>query len=64
MGTEKAAGEVTVALDGSDLAQVEPIEPPKGQRRLDLDKGKIHMSDDFDAPLEDFEEALDSSSFP
>ena len=36
----------------------ENIETPKNERRFDKFKGKIIMADDFDEPLEDFNEYM------
>ncbi|MBI4861729.1 MAG: type II toxin-antitoxin system Phd/YefM family antitoxin [Candidatus Riflebacteria bacterium] len=53
------------ALDGEDvviargkepLVRLVPIARPKPARIIGDCKGKIRMSDDFDAPLDDFEE--------
>lgn len=53
-----AGGDVVIGRAGSALVRLVPVEAPKGNRRFDIDKGKIRIADDFDAPLEDFEEAF------
>ena len=40
---------------GRPVAELRPIAAPKGIR-FGMDAGKITMSDDFDAPLEDFKD--------
>jgi prevent-host-death family protein len=49
-----AAGEeITIAKAGVPVARLVPVEPPKGKRKLGIDRGKIFIADDFDAPLPD-----------
>ena len=45
--------EVLISDNGRPVARVSPIEAPPSPRKPGLDKGKIWMSDDFDAPLPD-----------
>lgn len=59
-----AGGEVVIGRAGSALVRLVPVEAPKGKRKLDLDQGKIHIADDFNEPLEDFEDALHGSPDP
>jgi prevent-host-death family protein len=48
-----AAGEVIVIAKGSvPLARLVPIHS-RARRELGRDRGALHMSDDFDAPLDD-----------
>lgn len=48
-----AAGgeEVIIARNGKPLVRLVPWAPAPAQRRPGTLKGKIHMGDDFDAPL-------------
>lgn len=49
-----AAGEeITIAKAGVPVARLVPIEPKTGKRKLGIDRGKIWIADDFDAPLPD-----------
>ena len=47
--------DVVIARAGKPVARLTRLEPKKRAIRFGLLKGKIHISDDFDAPLpEDF----------
>jgi prevent-host-death family protein len=49
-----AAGEeITIAKAGVPVARLVPIEPKIAKRKLGIDRGKIWIADDFDAPLPD-----------
>ena len=50
-----AAGEeVTIARSGVPVARLVPVEPEKTKiRPLGMDRGRIWIADDFDAPLPD-----------
>jgi len=49
-----AAGEeITIAKAGVPVARLVPIEPKIARRELGIDRGKIWIADDFDAPLPD-----------
>jgi prevent-host-death family protein len=50
-----AAGEeVTIARSGVPVARLVAVEPQKNKiRPLGMDRGKIWVADDFDAPLPD-----------
>lgn len=49
-----AAGEeITIAKAGVPVARLVPIEPRVAKRKLGIDRGKIWIADDFDAPLPD-----------
>ena len=51
---EVAAGaEVIIAKAGKPMARLVPIAPAATQKRFGLLKGKIKVSDDFNAPLDD-----------
>lgn len=46
--------EVTIARSGVPVARLVPIEPKKDDvRPLGMDRGKVWVADDFDAPLPD-----------
>jgi prevent-host-death family protein len=45
--------EVTIARAGVPVARLVPIEMKKKVRPLGMDRGKIWIADDFDAPLPD-----------
>ena len=49
---QRVAGgeEITIANAGTPVAKLVPVESGKAKRELDIDKGKIWISDDFDAP--------------
>lgn len=52
---QAARGEDVILTDGGEpIAKVIPITRAKGIREFGSAKGLIRMSDDFDAPLEDF----------
>ncbi len=44
-------GEVVIAKAGRPVARLVPIEKPAGRRKLGALKGRLHIPDDFDAPL-------------
>ena len=46
----EAGGEIILARAGKPVARLVPIRS-SGRRRLGRWKGKVEMSDDFDAPL-------------
>jgi prevent-host-death family protein len=47
-----AAGEeIIIAKAGKPVARLVQIQPAKAARRFGKLKGKIHIADDFDAPL-------------
>jgi len=49
-----AAGEeVTIAKAGIPVARLVPIEPKAGKKTLGIDRGRIWVAEDFDAPLPD-----------
>jgi prevent-host-death family protein len=49
---EVAAGEeIIIAKAGKPLARLVPLEKPDVRKTFGMLKGKIWMSDDFDAPL-------------
>jgi prevent-host-death family protein len=45
--------EITIARAGVPVARLIAVAPAK--RRLGIDKGKIWIADDFDAPIPEFE---------
>lgn len=51
---EVAAGaEIIIAKAGKPMARLAPLAAPIRKKRLGLLKGKIKVSDDFNAPLDD-----------
>ena len=48
----EAGEELTIAKAGRPVARLVPIAAP-GKRPLGLDRGKVWIADDFDAPLSD-----------
>jgi prevent-host-death family protein len=47
-----AAGEeITIAKAGVPVARLVPIEPKMAKRQPGIDRGRIWISDDFDAPV-------------
>lgn len=49
-----AAGEeVTIARAGTPVARLVPVETKNKVRPLGMDRGRIWIADDFDAPLPD-----------
>ena len=50
-------GEDIIIANGKEpLIRLVPVEGKEPQRTIGLFEGKISMSDDFDAPLDDFKE--------
>ncbi len=50
-----ALGEhVVITKDQIPVAELVPVAPPVAQPTFGSAKGMVRMSDDFDAPLEDF----------
>ena len=47
--------EVIIARDNKPLVKLVPLEPRR-QRKPGSAQGQVRMSDDFDAPLDDFSE--------
>jgi antitoxin (DNA-binding transcriptional repressor) of toxin-antitoxin stability system len=48
--------EVFILKDEQQAIQLVPVEPPKRQPQFGSAEGLVVMADDFDAPLEDFNE--------
>ncbi|MGA7382320.1 MAG: type II toxin-antitoxin system Phd/YefM family antitoxin [Terriglobales bacterium] len=46
----EAGEEITVARAGKPVIKLIAIGPPNGKRPMGMDKGKIWIADDFDAP--------------
>ena len=40
-----------IAKAGKPMARLTALEPPSAPRRFSMLKGKIHIAEDFDAPL-------------
>ena len=50
-----AAGEeITIARAGVPVARLVAVEPKSKRRSLGMDRGRIWIADDFDAPLPDY----------
>jgi prevent-host-death family protein len=45
--------EIVIAKAGKPVARLVPVEPTKTERKPGSLKGKMHVADDFDAPLSD-----------
>ena len=45
--------EIIIAKAGKPIARLVPLDAPPKKRQLGLLKGKLHVPDDFDAPLTD-----------
>jgi prevent-host-death family protein len=43
--------EITIANRGVPVARLVPARPKAGKRQLGMDRDRIRISDDFDAPL-------------
>jgi prevent-host-death family protein len=50
--------EVFIVANSKPVVQLIPIKKKKRQPQFGSARGLIHMADDFDAPLEDFEEYM------
>lgn len=48
--------EVVIAIDGQRLVRLVPVSRTKSRPRFGSAEGLIAMSEDFEEPLEDFEE--------
>jgi prevent-host-death family protein len=47
--------EVLISRAGVPVARLVPAERPAGKRPLGIDRGRSWMSEDFDAPMPEFE---------
>ena len=57
--TEAINGEtVFITQNGQQVVQLVPVTQPERRPRFGSAKGLITMSDDFDEPLEDFDEYM------
>ncbi len=56
--------EVVIARAGTPVARLVPYVESRAPRVPGRWKGRIWMSDDFDDPLPEWEEALDAPLFP
>jgi prevent-host-death family protein len=43
--------EIVIARNGTPLAKLGPLEPPRKPRKFGLWEGQVWISDDFDDPL-------------
>ena len=48
-----AGGDIVIAKAGKPMVRLVPVTPSRKRRGFGSDKGKIWISDDFDAPLPD-----------
>jgi antitoxin (DNA-binding transcriptional repressor) of toxin-antitoxin stability system len=48
--------EVIIARDNKPLIKLVALKAPPQKRQLGLSKGKIRIAEDFDAPIDDFED--------
>ncbi len=48
--------EVVITQDSEPIARLVPLPQPRPRPRFGSAAGLIHLADDFDAPLEDFDE--------
>lgn len=46
--------EVIITKRSRPIAKLSPIEGIRKERRIGAAKGKVHISDNFDMPIEDF----------
>jgi len=46
-----SGAEVIIAKEGKPMARLSPVEETQGKIRFGVLKGKVRVSDDFDAPL-------------
>jgi len=51
-----AGEEVVIARRNAPMVRLVPVAGARPERRLGTARGEVTMADDFDAPLEDFEE--------
>jgi len=49
---------IYITKHGKRVAELRPVESPKGERVPGTMKGQIWMSPDFDEPLEDFKDYM------
>ena len=49
---------VLITTDDRQIVRLVPVKHTRQPRRAGSAKGMIHMADDFDAPLEDFQEYI------
>ncbi|MFH1529280.1 MAG: type II toxin-antitoxin system Phd/YefM family antitoxin [Pseudomonadota bacterium] len=49
----EAGEEVIIARDGKPVAKLVPLDGAPKRRQFGLDKGKMWIAEDFDAPLPD-----------
>lgn len=48
--------EIIIAKDNKPIAKITALSPVTHKREVGLAKGMIKLSDDFDAPLDDFKD--------
>jgi len=54
--------EVSIAINDRPIVRLTPIQPEKPRPKFGSGKGLIWMSDDFDEPLEEFKEYMESGT--
>jgi prevent-host-death family protein len=61
---QRVAGgeEVTIANAGVPVARLVPVEKSQVKRKLGIDKGKIWIADDFDAPSPELERLFEGET--
>lgn len=50
--------EIVIANDKALLVKLVPVNPLMHSRQVGLDKGLVHIADDFNAPLDEFKEYM------
>lgn len=58
LAEDARGGEVVIEGEDGNVFELVPSEKPKKRGLVGSAKGQIWMSDDFDEPLEDFEEYM------
>lgn len=48
--------EVIIARDNKPIIKLVPLTQPTQKRKIGLSKGLVQISEDFDAPLDDFKD--------
>lgn len=51
--------EIIIIKDNQPVVKLTPVSPIKGRPKYGSAKGLVTISDDFDAPLEDFKEYME-----
>ena len=48
--------EIIIARDNKPIIKLVPLNKPHPKRRIGLSAGRVQMSEDFNSPLDDFED--------